>query len=58
VDYRWVLPYAALIGATFLVMADVLARLVLRPQELPVGVMTALVGGPVFVALVRWRVAR
>lgn len=58
VDYRWLLPYAALLGGTFLVLADVLGRLVLRPQELPVGVMTALVGGPFFVALVRWRVRR
>jgi iron complex transport system permease protein len=58
VDYRWVLPYAALLGGSFLVLADVLARLVLRPQELPVGVMTALVGGPFFVLLVRWRVRR
>lgn len=58
VDYRWVLPYAALIGATFLVLADVGARLVLRPMELPVGVMTALIGGPFFIYLVRWRVRR
>lgn len=57
-DYRWILPYAALVGASFLVLADVLARLVLRPTELPVGVMTALVGGPFFVYLVRWRVKR
>ncbi len=57
-DYRWILPYAALVGASFLVLADVLARLVIRPAELPVGVMTALVGGPVFVALVRWKVKR
>jgi len=57
-DYRWVLPYAALVGATFLVVADVAARLVLRPVELPVGVMTALIGGPFFVYLVRWRVKR
>jgi iron complex transport system permease protein len=57
-DYRWVLPYSALAGATFLVLADVAARLVLRPTELPVGVMTALIGGPLFVYLVRWRVRR
>jgi iron complex transport system permease protein len=57
-DYRWVLPYAALLGATFLVLSDVAARLVLRPTELPVGVMTALIGGPLFVYLVRWRVKR
>lgn len=57
-DYRWVLPYSALAGAAFLVLADVAARLVLRPTELPVGVMTALIGGPLFVYLVRWRVRR
>ncbi len=58
VDYRWILPYAALAGATFLVLTDIAARLVLRPTELPVGVMTALIGGPFFVYLVRWRVKR
>jgi iron complex transport system permease protein len=58
VDYRWILPYAALAGALFLVSADMAARLVLRPLELPLGVMTALIGGPFFVYLVRWRVKR
>jgi iron complex transport system permease protein len=58
VDYRWIMPYAALLGATFLVVADVLARLVIRPTELPVGIMTALIGGPFFIYLVRWRVKR
>ena len=57
-DYRWILPYATLIGAIFLVLCDVLARLVLASFELPVGIVTALVGGPVFVYLVRWRVKR
>lgn len=57
-DYRWVLPYAALAGASFLVLADVAARLLLRPLELPLGVMTALIGGPFFVYLVRWKVKR
>jgi iron complex transport system permease protein len=57
-DYRWIVPYAALVGAIFLVLADVLARLILRPMELPVGVMTALIGGPLFIYLVRWRVKR
>lgn len=55
-DYRWVLPYSALLGAILLVCADIAARLVLRPQELPVGIMTALVGAPLFIYLVRWRV--
>jgi iron complex transport system permease protein len=57
-DYRWILPYAALVGAIFLVASDLAARLVLRPLELPVGVMTALIGGPFFIYLVRWRVKR
>ncbi len=58
VDYRWILPYSVLVGAILLVLADVAARLVLRPQELPLGVMTALVGAPFFIYLVRWRVKR
>jgi iron complex transport system permease protein len=58
VDYRWVLPYSILVGAILLVSADIAARLVLRPQELPLGVMTALVGAPFFIYLARWRVKR
>jgi iron complex transport system permease protein len=58
VDYRWILPYSALVGGVFLVMSDVAARLVLRPIELPVGIMTALIGGPFFMYLVRQRVKR
>lgn len=58
IDYRWILPYTAIVGAIFLVLADVAARLVLRPMEVPVGVMTALIGGPLFVYLVRLRVRR
>ncbi len=57
-DYRWIMPYALLFGAIFLVGADVAGRLVLRPLELPVGVATALIGGPFFIYLVRWRVKR
>lgn len=56
VDYRWILPYSALLGAILLVFADIAARLILRPQELPVGVMTALVGAPFFIYLVRRRI--
>lgn len=58
VDYRWILPYAALAGALFLLLCDVAGRLLLRPTELPVGIVTALIGGPVFVELVRRRVTR
>ncbi|HEY8477583.1 MAG TPA: iron ABC transporter permease [Chloroflexota bacterium] len=57
-DYRWILPYAAVLGAILLLVADVAARLVLRPLELPVGVMTALVGAPFFVYLAWWKVRR
>lgn len=55
-DYRWILPYAALLGAILLVLADVAARLVLQPLELPVGVMTALLGGPLFIYLAQHKV--
>lgn len=51
-DHRIVLPGAALLGAALLVGADLLARLVVSPAELPVGVVTALVGGPFFLWLV------
>lgn len=58
VDYRWVLPCAALFGANLLVWADLAARWLIRPQELPVGVMTAMLGAPFLLYLVRWRVKR
>jgi iron complex transport system permease protein len=47
-DHRLLIPAAALAGGTFLVLADTLARTVLAPQQLPVGVVTALIGAPVF----------
>ncbi|MBW4554004.1 MAG: iron ABC transporter permease [Aphanocapsa sp. GSE-SYN-MK-11-07L] len=53
VDYRWILPYAAVWGAILLLFADLVARLVIKPQELPVGVMMALVGTPFFLYLAR-----
>jgi iron complex transport system permease protein len=58
VDYRWVLPYSALLGASFLVISDLLARIVVRPFDMPVGIMTAAIGGPIFIYLVRWKVKR
>jgi iron complex transport system permease protein len=54
-DYRWILPWSLVLGPTLLLGADVLARLVVRPEELQVGIVTALVGTPFFVALVRRR---
>ena len=47
---------SAIAGAILLLVADMAARLVIRPEEMPVGVMTALIGGPVFVYLARTRV--
>jgi iron complex transport system permease protein len=47
-DHRLLLPSAALVGGSFLVLADTLARSILAPQQLPVGVITALIGVPVF----------
>ncbi len=53
VDYRWILPYAMVMGGIFLSVADMAARLVISPQEIPVGIMTALVGAPFFIYLAR-----
>jgi iron complex transport system permease protein len=51
VDNRIVLPAAVLVGATFLILCDTLARTLLSPVELPVGVLTASLGGPFFLGL-------
>ncbi|NJN87557.1 MAG: iron ABC transporter permease [Leptolyngbyaceae cyanobacterium SL_7_1] len=53
VDYRWILPYAAVWGAILLAIADLAARLIIKPQELPVGIMMALIGAPFFIYLAR-----
>lgn len=58
VDYRWIIPYSALGGALLLTVADVWARTLIKPQELPVGVIMALVGAPFFILLARWKVKR
>ncbi|RCJ27398.1 iron ABC transporter permease [Nostoc sp. ATCC 43529] len=57
-DYRWILPYCAVLGAILLLIADIGARVLLKPQELPVGVMTALVGAPFFVYLAKSKVKK
>jgi iron complex transport system permease protein len=54
-DHVRLLPVAAVWGAAFLVLADLVARTVISPAELPVGVVTALVGAPFFLALLRRR---
>tara|TARA_B100000029_G_scaffold513541_1_gene613459 strand:+ start:4351 stop:5397 length:1047 start_codon:yes stop_codon:yes gene_type:complete len=50
-DYRLLLPLAAIFGSTFVVITDVIARTVINPQEIPVGIVTAMVGGPFFIWL-------
>jgi iron complex transport system permease protein len=52
-----VLPVAALAGATFLLLADTAARSLFEPRELPVGILTAVIGAPVFAVLLRRRAA-
>jgi iron complex transport system permease protein len=52
-DHRLLIPAAALTGAGFLVLSDTLARTVLDGRELPVGAVTALIGGPLFIFLLR-----
>lgn len=52
-DHRWVLPGSALLGACLVVLADAVARTVAQPAELPLGVLTALVGVPFFLLLLR-----
>jgi iron complex transport system permease protein len=58
-NHRHVLPLSMLVGGGFLVLADLGARTIIAPKELPIGVITALIGAPVFAALlVRERVGR
>ena len=52
-DHRVVLPGAALLGAALVLAADALARTAVQPAELPLGVLTALIGGPMFLAMLR-----
>jgi iron complex transport system permease protein len=54
-DNRKLIPAAALLGAAFLMLADLLARIVMAPAELPVGVITSFCGAPLFVYLLRTR---
>jgi iron complex transport system permease protein len=57
-DYRWIMPYAMVFGGILLSMADLAGRLVIRPQELPAGIMTAIIGAPFLLYLARSRIKR
>jgi iron complex transport system permease protein len=52
-DYRWILPFSAVLAPALLLVSDIVGRVVLLPGEVPAGIMTALIGAPVFVWLVR-----
>lgn len=52
-DYRWLLPLSLLAAPTVLLVADVVGRVVLLPGEVPAGILAALIGAPVFIAVVR-----
>jgi len=52
-DYRWILPYSAVVGASLLLLADVVARFVIMPEEMPIGVLTAMIGAPFFIYIAR-----
>lgn len=55
IDHRWLIPYCIVFGAIFLVLADLLSRFLLMPNEVPVGVATAVIGVPFVIAIVRRR---
>ena len=54
-DYRWILPFSAVLAPIMLLSADIAGRVVAPPREIGVSVVTVLVGGPLFIALVRRR---
>jgi iron complex transport system permease protein len=54
-DYRWIVPYSIVLGASLLLAGDVVGRVVTQPAELEVGIVTALLGAPFFIWLVRRR---
>jgi iron complex transport system permease protein len=58
IDYRWILPYSAILGAIVVLIADTCGRLVVKPTELPVGLVMPLIGAPFFIYLIRWKVKR
>ena len=53
IDHRWVIPYSALLGGMLLLLADIASRYIIMPQEVPVGVMTAVIGTPFFIYIAR-----
>ncbi|MBB6451069.1 iron complex transport system permease protein [Geomicrobium halophilum] len=52
-DHYWLLPYCVSLGAGLLILADIIARFIISPQEMPIGIMTALIGAPFFIYIAR-----
>ncbi len=52
-NYKVVLPFSAVIGAIFIIWADIGARVAIAPEEMPIGIITALCGGPFFIWMLR-----
>lgn len=52
-DHRWLLPFSAIAGAALLVAADIIGRVIARPEEIEVGIITAFIGAPFFIWIVR-----
>jgi iron complex transport system permease protein len=52
-DHRWLIPFSAVAGAALLTLADIIGRVITRPEEIEVGIVTAFIGAPVFIWLVR-----
>ncbi|MGG4264105.1 FecCD family ABC transporter permease [Peribacillus simplex] len=53
IDHRWLIPFSGLFGAVLLIAADIISRYILMPREVPVGVMTAIIGAPFFIYIAR-----
>lgn len=53
IDHRWLIPFSGLLGGILLLVADIFARYIIMPQEVPVGVMTAIIGTPFFIYIAR-----
>ncbi|MBB6446303.1 iron complex transport system permease protein [Bacillus benzoevorans] len=53
IDHRWIVPFSGLLGGILLLTADILARYIIMPQEVPVGVVTAIIGTPFFIYIAR-----
>lgn len=55
-DYRWILPFSMVGGAILLLNADIVSRLIIKPQEVPVGLILPILGAPFFIYLIRKRI--